>query len=163
LHWVTMMFEAHVHTDLFQTDLRLNFSPHLDEMDNTLSNLRAEGFRVCLFSLFQMRTTKCCFVPVIHQRRDQSQAWQGGSKALEPHNATHPCTHARAGTIPAPASKVTTGRASNTETVAQGMGSWPGIHGLSQGEGVGWPLQTGILPSASKPGPRGEQSRVEGP
>lgn len=66
----------------------------------------AEGFRVCLFALFQMRTTKRSFVPVIHQGRDRGQAWQGRGEALEPH-AAHPCTHARAGTAPAATAKVT--------------------------------------------------------
>lgn len=48
-----------------------------------------------MFSLFRMRTTKRSFVPGIHQGREPSQAWQGGSKALEPRNGTHPCEHTR--------------------------------------------------------------------
>lgn len=78
---------------------------------------------------------------------------------MERHNETH----ARAGTILAPASKVTTGRANSMDAAAPGMGCWPGIHRLSQGEGVGCPLLTGTPPSHSKPGPGGEQSGVEGP
>lgn len=158
----TVVFPVRVLMDLFETDLTLNFSPHLAEVDNTINSLTAERFCICLFALFQMRTTKWSFVPAIHQGRDQSQAWQRGRKALEPHNGAHPCTHARAGAGLAPASKVTTGRASGVETAALGMGSWPGIDPLSQEERVGKPLQTETSPSYSNPSPRGEQSRVEG-